>query len=87
MHKTNIKLENTAYLLFRHNLLDAQPHYAYFLCKTIEPKFSEHLQTEIGGASQPKPKFYAQHLSNSIPNRLNAHKCEETRVKSVCTLR
>jgi len=45
MHKTNIKPENTVYLLFIYNLLDAQPNYAYFLCKTIDTKFCGHLQT------------------------------------------
>lgn len=45
IHKT--KSEKAVSPLFRYSLMDVQPYYAYFLCKTIDPEFSGHLQNSV----------------------------------------
>lgn len=39
IHKT--KSEKAVSPLFRYSLMDVQPYYAYFLCKTIDPEFPD----------------------------------------------
>lgn len=57
-----------------------------FCVKPLSQNFLNICKPEIEAAFQLKPEFYAQHLSNSVPNHLNAHKCEGTRLKCVCML-
>lgn len=81
MHKARIKLENAVYLPLNTTCWIFK---TIMYVKSLTQNYLYIYKPETGAAFQPKPKFSAEHLSNFISNHLNVHKCDGTKMKSVC---
>lgn len=81
LHKARIKLENAVYLPLNTTCWIFK---TIMYAKSLTQNYLYICKPETGAAFQPKPKFSAEHLSNFISNHLNVHKCDGTKMKSVC---